>query len=413
MGLIRLTNEKPPQEWGFFVRLLGPTMRTRVALMLILVLLTPMASASEVGFNREESLSAEALNIQAGEVSASGSSLLLVGDAGFVHMISASAPGDRSQDQDIDSQRSARFNDVAWHPNGETALIAGDLGAALRYTMSDNNIQALKGAGILGSIELTAVSWRAGGDLAYFGAKNGNMYSFNEGEGMMQMENTFSSEITDVACHLEQNICLVTTLDDGIAVIDRTREVTWIDGTSSDTWVAVDCADPLYRKCAAFASGRRHVSIVLDIEDASKSTSGEIMQLVKGSSDFVSVSRGYDGTSLIHLAPMESVRYQLGADEVFMHIESEAITSYDADVAGQRIAFIWEIGEDNGWFVTNEGSIVEIYPTETRESLGIMETIIFAAVAISVPGGIIGLIFMNSPFLQRKYRQLRGFERKE
>ena len=186
-------------------------MRTRVVLMLILVLLTPMASASEVGFNREESLSVEALNIQAGEVSPSGSNLLLVGDDGFVHMISASAPGDRSQDQDIDSQRSARFNDVAWHPNGETALIAGDLGAALRYTMSDNSIQALKGAGILGSIELTAASWRAGGDLAFFGAKNGNMYSFNEGEGLMQMENTFSSEITDVACHLEQNICLVST----------------------------------------------------------------------------------------------------------------------------------------------------------------------------------------------------------
>ena len=110
---------------------------------------------------------------------------------------------------------------------------------------------------------------------------------------------------------------------------------------------------------------------------------------------------------------MESVRYQLSADEVFMHIESEAITSYDADVAGQRIALMWETGEDDGWFVTNEGSIVEIYPTETRESLGIMETIIFAAVAISVPGVIIGLIFMNSPFLQRKYRQLRGFERKE
>ena len=86
-------------------------------------------------------------------------------------MISASAPGDRSQDQDIDSQRSARFNDVAWHPNEKTALIAGDLGAALRYTMSDNSIQAVNGAGIVGSIELTAVSWRAGGDLAYFGAK--------------------------------------------------------------------------------------------------------------------------------------------------------------------------------------------------------------------------------------------------
>jgi hypothetical protein len=96
-----------------------------------------------------------------------------------------------------------------------------------------------------------------------------------------------------------------------------------------------------------------------------------------------------------------------------MHIESEAITSFDPEVAGQRIALMWEIGEDEGWLITNEGSIVEIYPTETRESLGIMETIVFAAVAISVPGVIIGLIFMNSSYLQRKYRQLRGFEKKE
>ena len=96
-----------------------------------------------------------------------------------------------------------------------------------------------------------------------------------------------------------------------------------------------------------------------------------------------------------------------------MHIESEAITSFDADISGQRIAFMWEIGEDQGWMITNEGGIVEIYPVETYESLGIMETIVFAAVAISVPGVIIGLIFMNSPYLQRKYRQLRGFEKKE
>tara|TARA_B100001540_G_scaffold313664_2_gene337022 strand:- start:5419 stop:6660 length:1242 start_codon:yes stop_codon:yes gene_type:complete len=413
MSLIRLAKKKPPKEWGFSVRLLGPTMRTRALFILLIILFAPLASASEVGFKREESLSEQGLNIQAGEVSPSGSSILLVGDDGFVHMISASTPGDRSQDQAIDSSRSVRFNDVAWHPNGETALIAGDLGAALRYSLSDNSIQAVNGAIIVGNIELTTTSWRAGGDLAFFGAKNGNIYSFNEGEGMIQMQNTLSSEITDIACHPEQNICVVTTLDDGIAVIDRTREVTWLDGTSSDTWVSVDCADPMYLKCAAFASGRRHVSIVLDIQDASKSTTGQVMQLVEGTTDFIAASRGYDGTSLIHLAPMESVRYILDVDEVFMHVESEAITSFDPEVAGQRIALMWEIGEDEGWLITNEGSIVEIYPTETRESLGIMETIVFAAVAISVPGVIIGLIFMNSSYLQRKYRQLRGFEKKE
>ena len=388
-------------------------MRTRAFFLILIVLFAPLVSASEVGFSNENSLKMQGLNIRAGEVSPTGSNILLVGDDGFAHLISASNPGERNNDQAIDSSRSARFNDVSWHPNGETALIAGDLGAALRYSLSDNRIEAVNGAGIVGSIELISTSWRAGGDLAFFGAKNGNIYSFNEGEGMTQLVNTKSSQITDIACHLEQNICVVSSLSDGLAVIDRTREITWLDGTSDDTWVAVDCPDGDYIKCAGFASGRRHVSIVLDIQDASQSTTGKIMQLEEGSTDFISTSRGHDGTSLIHLAPMESVRYKLDVDEVFMHIESSKITSHDPEIAGQRIALMWEIGEDDGWLITNEGLIVNIYPTASRESLGILETVTFAAVAISVPGVILGLIFMNSPYLQRKYRQLRGFEKKD
>ncbi|MGB2425516.1 MAG: hypothetical protein ACPIBN_04695 [Candidatus Poseidoniaceae archaeon] len=388
-------------------------MRTRAFFLILIVLFAPLVTASEVGFSKENSLEMQGLNIRAGEVSPGGSNILLVGDDGFVHMISASNPGERNNDQTIDSSRSARFNDVSWHPNGETALIAGDLGAALRYSLSDNRIEAVNGAGIVGSIELSSTSWRAGGDLAFFGAKNGNIYSFNEGEGMMQLVNTKSSQITDIACHLEQNICVVSSLSDGLAVIDRTREITWLDGTSDKTWVAVDCPDGDYIKCAAFASGRHHVSIVLDIQDASQSTIGKIMQLEEGSTDFISTSRGHDGTSLIHLAPMESVRYKLDVDEVFMHIESSKITSFDPEIAGQRIALMWEIGEDDGWLITNEGFILNIYPTASRESLGILETVTFAAVAISVPGVILGLIFMNSPYLQRKYRQLRGFEKKD
>ena len=234
-------------------------MRTKASFILLLLLLAPLASASEVGFENENALDEQGLNIRAGEVSPNRESILLVGDDGYIHMISASSPGDRSQDQDIDSSRSARFNDVSWHPNGQTALIAGDLGAALRYTLSDNTIQAVTGAGSVGSIELTAVSWRAGGDLAFFGAKNGNIYSFNEGEGMSQLEGTMESEITDIACHIEHNLCVASTLNDGIAVIDRTREVTWLDGTSGYTLMAADCPDQTYRKCVAFGSGRVHV----------------------------------------------------------------------------------------------------------------------------------------------------------
>ena len=96
-----------------------------------------------------------------------------------------------------------------------------------------------------------------------------------------------------------------------------------------------------------------------------------------------------------------------------MHMEAQAITEHDPEVAGQRIALMWETGEDDGWMITNEGLIIDFFPVESRESLGIMETIVFAAVALSVPGVIIGLIFMNSSYLQRKYRHLRGFEKKE
>ena len=387
-------------------------MRTKASFILLMLLLLPFASASEVGFENENGLNEQGLNIRAGEVSPGGQSILLVGDDGYIHMISASKPGDRNQDQSIDSSRSARFNDVSWHPNGQTALIAGDLGGALRYTLSDNSIKAVNGAGSVGSNELTAISWRAGGDLAFFGAKNGNIYSFNEGEGMSQLGGTMESEITDIACHLEHNLCLASTLNDGIAVIDRTREVTWLDGTSSKTWVAVDCPDSAFRKCVAFGSGRVHVSIVLDIEDASKSTIEQVLELREGTTEFIAASRGYDGTSLVHLAPMESVRFKTSLDEVFMHMESQAITDYDPEVAGQRIALMWEIGEDDGWMITNQGLIIKIYPTDGVEIVGGM-VIMGWVVVISVVGTVVGLIFMNSPYLQRKYRQLRGFEKKD
>ena len=134
--------------------------------------------------------------------------------------------------------------------------------------------------------------------------------------------------------------------------------------------MAVDCPDPTYRKCVAFGSGRVHVSIVLDIEDASRSTTEKVLELLEGSTDFIATSRGYDGTSLVHLAPMESVRYKTSLDEVFMHMEAQAITEHDPEVAGQRIALMWETGEDDGWMITNEGLVIEIYPTDGVEIMG-------------------------------------------
>ena len=395
-------------------------MRKIVAIVLIGVLLLPMASASEVKFADLTPLSSQNLDLNAGDVSPDGTTVLVVGSEGFIHGFSANSPGERTNDITIDSGRSASFNDVAWHPNGETALIGGDLGAALRYVHANQTIESLNGASMVNGIELTSVEWRAGGDLAFFGAKNGNIYSFNEGEGLTEIEGSLNSTITDIACHLEQNICVVTTLEDGIGVIDRTRELTWISGTSDLAWMAIECPQATLYTCTGFASERQYLLIRLDITDASKSTGDlngdgntEARLLKDGSSDFIKLSRGYDGTILVHMAPMESVRYQSKLNEIFLHTSSEALTAFNPTIAGESIALIWEKGENDGWMLTNTGKIIQITPDETTPSLGIMETIIFTAVAISVPGVIIGLIYMNSPFLQRKYRQLRGFDKKK
>ena len=394
-------------------------MRKIVAIVLIGVLLLPMTSASEVKFADLTPLSSQNLALKAGDVSPDGTTVLVVGSEGFIHAFSANEPGDRTKDISIDSGRSAAFNDIAWHPNGQTALIAGDLGAALRYVHSDQTIESLNGAAIVNGIELTNVEWRAGGDLAFFGAKNGNIYSFNQGEGLSEIEGSMNSTITDIACHLEQNICVVTTLEDGIGVIDRTRELTWISGTSNQAWMAIDCPQPTLYTCTGFASERQYLLVRLDISDASKSTGDldgdgktEARLLEDGDSDFIKLSRGYDGTTLVHMAPMESVRYQPKLNEIFIHTSSEDLTKFNPTVAGESITLLWEKGENHGWMLTNYGKIVEITPDEITPSLGIMETIVFTAVAISVPGVIIGLIYMNSPYLQRKYRQLRGFDKK-
>ena len=395
-------------------------MRKIIAIALIGILLLPLTSASDVTFSNLTPLSSQNLDLNAADVSPDGNIVLVVGSDGFIHVISADEPGEREKDISVNNSRSASFNDVAWHPNGETALIAGERGAALRYIHSDRTIEPLSGTSMLTDIKLTSVEWRAGGDLAFFGAANGNVYSFNQGEGITELEGSMNSTITDVACHNEQNICVLTTLEDGIGVIDRTRELTWISGTSSLTWMAIDCPVSTVYVCTGFASGRQYLAIRLDIEDASKSTGDldgdgktEARSLQEGQSDFIKLSRGFDDTIIVHMAPMESVRYKPRINEVFLHTSSEELTSFNPSVAGESITLIWEKGENQGWMLTTSGKIVKITPDETTQSAGILATLTFAAVAISVPGVIIGLIYMNSPFLQRKYRQLRGFDKKK
>jgi hypothetical protein len=57
--------------------------------------------------------------------------------------------------------------------------------------------------------------------------------------------------------------------------------------------------------------------------------------------------------------------------------------------------------------ITDFGNIIEFTPAVEEVEMNIMDVLVLGAVAISVPGVILGLIYMNSPWLQRKYKEFR------
>ncbi len=378
-------------------------------LLLMLVPSVPAEPESLIQLKLEDTLEDQDIGINTGAVSPDGLTVLIAGEDGYARLLSAPNAGDRSGDIELNSGRSQSFNDVAWHPRGNTALMAGDVGMAMRYSAEDYSIGPVNGSGAVFGLDLTTVEWRPAGDYAYFGAVDGSIWQFSEGTGLVALEGSGNSEVTDISCHRQENICIATTLSNGMAVIDQTHAITFLSGSSSQTWIGVDCADPTLNECVGFASGLKTQAIRLDLVDASKSTTENLMQYGSLSGDFTAVSRGHDGSTLIHMAPFATVRQQPQISEAFAQIIAEDAVDWDPVVAGRSISVVWENEHREGFIITSFGNIVSFSPdvgVEVDNSL--MTLAVLAAVVVAVPGTILGLIYMNSKTMQRWYMNWRN-----
>jgi hypothetical protein len=176
---------------------------------------------------------------------------------------------------------------------------------------------------------------------------------------------------------MNYDLCVVSTISSGLGVIGQAHNLSWISGTKTDTWVDVDCPDVALNECVAFGSGLRMISILLNTIDHTKSDVGAMVEYRTLDGDFISSSRGYSGTSIIHLAPS----------------------------AGRQIEYVWEHSFNSGFVITSNGNVISYEPYQIEIENTMLTTAILIAVSVSVPGVILGLIYMNSPFLQRKYNQ--------
>ena len=383
-----------------------------ISMLLILLMPTILAQDNNVNLTLESSLTDSDAGITGAEVSPNGNNLLIVGLDGFAHLISAKNAGDRSLDIELNSGRQNHFNDIAWHPRGEAALIAGDLGTAMRYEKIDHGITVVNGTGAILGRNMTSVDWRSAGDYSYFGAEDGSLWRFSEGTGFMLIDSV-GSQITGISCHKNYDMCVVSTLSDGLGVIGQTHNISWLSGTKTDTWIDVDCPDSQLNECVAYGSGLRLIPILLNTVDHSKSDTGEMVQYPSLSGDFIATSPGYGSTSLIHIAPLATVRFDPLENIAKVQISSEQMLEWDSVIAGRQVAYVWETGFDDGYIMTTNGNIISFEPITVEIDNTILTTLILIAVSVSVPGVILGLIYMNSPFLQKKYINFRRNSRRK
>ena len=64
-----------------------------------------------------------------------------------------------------------------------------------------------------------------------------------------------------------------------------------------------------------------------------------------------------------------------------------------------------EFQEYSGFLVTSYGRVLSFSPAE-EETAGFVPGIVIFLIALCVPGVFIGMIYWNSPWLQKKYAQL-------
>jgi len=347
------------------------------------------------------------LGIRVGAVSPDGTDVLLGGMEGFARLISADEAGDRSKDVELVTGRNSTVHDIAWHPRGNTALLVGDEGLAMRYAADDLSVTYVNGTFSVLGYELTAVAWRPSGDFAYVGASDGSVWKFAEHTGFERLDGHGTSAVTDLTCHRNRNVCFAASMDDGIAVIDGDHRLSWMANTSAQTWVGVDCTNAALNECVGFASGLLSRVIQINVINPKFSSVDPAMKLDLGLGEHIGVSPGHGGTGLIHLAPLGLVRHETMTGSAETVLMPEDAAQWNEVIAGRSLAVVWENSLHRGFLITEFGNVVAFTPATEEVEATIMDVLVLGAVAISVPGVILGLVYMNSPFLQRKYREVR------
>ncbi|MBG45300.1 MAG: hypothetical protein CMB76_02125 [Euryarchaeota archaeon] len=377
-------------------------------------MLSHVVSASPeitVNLDLERKLADFDLGVNGGTISPDGNSVLIYGEDGYAHLLSANNADDESTDIRLEKETMSSLNDATWHPSGKSALIVGDNGTILRLNSTNYALGEAEGSIAMAGKDINTIRFTAGSSVAYLGTDDGQIWKYYA-DGFTLLNNEASSRITDIDCLRNKNICVAGSLNDGVAIIDQADTVTWLPNSRYHTWVGIGCEDPTMNACTGFASGNKAASIEIDILDSSNSELGEIIILGQLEGDTIGDSQASESSSIIALAPLGMVRWNQYTQDAFLMFSNDNASDEDVLLGGDGYAVAWENSQYSGFLVTSQGRIVSFEPASEADD-GEIPNILILLVALCVPGVFIGLIYWNSPWLQRKYANLFSRNKKD
>ena len=181
----------------------------RLAILLAILIISPIiAHAIEpertVDISIERKLTSYDLGVNGGEISPDATKVLIYGEDGYVHLLSAENADDESTDIRLENETENSLNAASWHPGGKSALIVGDDGTILRYNSSNYALGEAEGSSSMAGLDINAIHFTAGSSVAYLGTVDGQIWKYYA-DTFTLVNDDATSMITDIDCLKNKN----------------------------------------------------------------------------------------------------------------------------------------------------------------------------------------------------------------
>ncbi|MEC9075571.1 MAG: WD40 repeat domain-containing protein [Candidatus Thermoplasmatota archaeon] len=342
------------------------------------------------------------LGLEGASISPDGKLVIAHGADSSIYLIDPENPNNHSKVSWIGD---STLLDSSFHPQGDSALIAGTGGTLLRYISSNLSIEEVGSGSEFGGEDLRSVSWNSDGSWAFVGGEAGSLWKVRSIDGELEIhpiEGSGDSAINAISCIPGSRYCVISSNTDGIGVIDENQDLHWLGGVGYP-WIDVVCPSGEMIDCVAVSTDVTIAVIRIEIDDVSSSTvyPNDIVQLQGIQGMITGVQIHSEGRSLISLAPFGIIEHDLELRKSFDWIKNSVAAEYNLTLSDERIVSSWSNGAFSGWILTGEGSLVHFSPVEEEEKSGILDIWI----GIVILGGtallVASLITSSSPRISR------------